>query len=262
LASLVVCSRNEKLLRRLLTSVRNRTQYTERQIVVVHHAAAGQDGIKHLLSTMDDVKLVRYEGPFHFSRMNNLGAAAAAGDVLVFLNDDIEPLEASWLERLVAHCQRPDVGVVGAKLLYPTGALQHAGMAIAINDGCGHPGRGAYTTPYWKWTDMTRDVSAVTGACLALKRDLFNTLGGFDDAFPMNYNDVDLCLRARRAGYRVLLEARAILRHYECATRQGGVAAWERERWCRRWSAELDRSDPFYSPNLSRMSEDASLRSE
>jgi GT2 family glycosyltransferase len=119
-----------------------------------------------------------------------------------------------------------------------------------------------YATPYWNWTNMTRDVAAVTGACLAIRKDLFQQLGGFDPSFPVNYNDTDLCLRARQAGYRVLCEAGAVLCHRECQTRKGGVSFVERERWYGRWAAELDRGDPFYSPHLTRMREDASLRLE
>jgi GT2 family glycosyltransferase len=140
--------------------------------------------------------------------------------------------------------------------------LQHAGIAIGIGDGCGHPGRSANATPYWYWTNLTRNVSAVTGACLAIRKTVFQQLGGFDQSFPVNYNDTDLCLRAQKAGYRVLYEAGAVLLHRECQTRKGGVSFAERERWYARWSTELERSDPFYSPHLTRMREDASLRFE
>ena len=203
----------------------------------------------------------RSTGPFNFSRMNNLGARTATGEVLVFLNDDVTPLEPSWLERLVAQAQRPDVGIAGARLLYPSGALQHAGVAIGITDGCGHLGRGTFTPRYWPWLALTRDVAAVTGACLATRAALFRELDGFAEQFPVNYNDTDLCLRVRQAGYRVVYESGAVLRHTECQSRRGVVTLAERERWYDRWAEFIEAGDPFYTPHLTREREDLSLRS-
>ena len=185
----------------------------------------------------------------------------AEGEVLVFLNDDVEPLGPSWLSALAAQAARPEVGVVGAKLLYPSGSLQHGGIAIGIGDGCAHPGRGSFGAPYWPWLDLTRNVSAITGACLAIRRQVFFELAGFDERFPVNYNDADLCMRAIRAGYRVVYESLAVLRHLECQTRRGGVGFAERELWYARWADQLDSGDPFYNPNLTRTGEDLSLRS-
>lgn len=258
LVSLIICSRSPRLLRQCLSAIAKCTDYAQRQIVVVQHMAGQEDAMEKLLSG-STVKRVCYEGAFNFSRMNNLGAEAASGEILVFLNDDVEPLNPSWLYRLAAQAQRPDVGVAGARLFYPAGTLQHAGIAIGIGDGCGHPGRNSNATSYWNWTNMTRDVSAVTGACLAICKELFQQLGGFDQSFPVNYNDTDLCLRVRKAGYRIVLDAGAVLRHYECQTRKGGVSSGERGQWYDRWSTELDQGDSFYSPHLTQVREDASL---
>jgi GT2 family glycosyltransferase len=191
--------------------------------------------------------------------MNNCGAEAARGEVLVFLNDDVEPLAPQWLEALVVHTQRADVGVVGALLLYPSGAIQHAGIALGIMDGAGHPQRGSLDGGYWDWSGMCRNVSAVTGACLAIRKRLFEELGAFDPAFPVNYNDVDLCLRARAAGYAVLYEPAAALRHREAQTRLAVTRYEERELLYERWGEELERGDRFYNPNLTAVREDASL---
>ena len=206
-------------------------------------------------------KHVPYTGPFDFARMNNLGAQAAEGEILVFLNDDTELLEPSWLDRLVAQVERADVGVAGARLLYPSGTLQHGGVAIGIGGGCGHIGRHTHISPrHWPWLEVTRDVSAVTGACLAIRAPLFHELGGFAEAFPVNYNDIDLCLRARIAGYRVIYEAGATIRHYECQSRPGVVTSEERDRWHDRWAKLAESGDPFYNPNLTQEQEDLSLR--
>ncbi len=259
LVSLIVCSRQAPLLRRCLRAISRRTSYAPREIVVVEHVDGTGSRMEGFLKAAGCVR-VPYEGPFNFAAMSNLGARAAQGEILVFLNDDVEPVAADWLERLVAQACREEVAVVGAKLLYPSGLVQHAGVAIGIMDGVGHPGRGQACTPYWKWLDMTRNVSAVTGACLAVRRRVFEELGGFDAAFPVNYNDIDFCLRARQSGYAVVYEAAAVLRHQEARSRRPVVRHVERERFFDRWGRVLTAGDPYYSPNLTRDREDASLR--
>jgi GT2 family glycosyltransferase len=194
--------------------------------------------------------------------MNNLGAEAARGEVLVFLNDDTEPLDRTWLERLVGQMERPGAGVAGAKLLYPSGTLQHGGVAVGVGYGCSHPGRNmAGAPPHWPWLDLSREVTAVTGACLAIRADLFRELSGFPEEFPVNFNDIDLCLRVRAAGRRVTYESGAILRHYECQSRRGVVTAAEYELFARRWGRQFKAGDPFYNPNLTVQNEDFSLAS-
>jgi len=189
--------------------------------------------------------------------MNNLAAEAASGATLVLLNDDIEPLVPEWLELLVAQTQRRGVGVAGAKLLYPSGAVEHAGVAVGILDGAGHPGRGLLAAELCAWLDLTRNVSAVTGACLAVRREVFRDLGGLDVRFPVNYNDVDFCLRAREAGLEIVYEASAVLRHYEAQSRLPYTTLEERERFHERWGRVIGAGDRFYNPNLTRTREDA-----
>jgi GT2 family glycosyltransferase len=163
------------------------------------------------------------------------------------------------MAHLLAHLQRPEVGVVGAKLVYRSGAIQHSGITVGIMDGTGHPGRGLFQSDLWRWLDQTRNVSAVTGACMGLRRPVFDALGGFDPDFPVNYNDVDLCLRARRAGYEIIYEPHALLRHDECQTRTPGTHLKERERFQERWVEELEKPDPYFSPLLSKDSEEIRL---
>ena len=260
LVSIVICSRCADLLDRCLRSLDRGTDYQPRQVVVVHHLDGGDDAAMRAVLARYGVKCVRYEGAFNFSRMCNAGVEAADGEMLVFMNDDVEPLVPSWLSDLTAQAARPEVGVAGAKLLYPSGALQHGGIAFGIGDGCAHVGRGSFGSRYWRWLDLTRDVSAVTGACLAIRRQVFFELAGFEEQFPVNYNDTDLCLRAIRAGYRVVYESSAVLRHRECQTRRGGVEFAERERWYAWWADRIDSGDPFYNPNLTRIGEDLALR--
>lgn len=246
-ASIVICSRSPRLAKRVVGAVGRMTEYRNREIVMVEHE----------IETGLPVIRVPYSGPFHFARMNNLGARRATGDILVFLNDDVEPLDRRWLTALVEHVERPAVGIAGARLLYPSGAIQHAGMAVGIMEGVGHPYRDTFGSAWWHWLPFTRNVAAVTGACLAIRRTVFEQLGGFDEAFPVNYNDADLCLRARETGYEVIYEPEAVLRHEECRTRTRGVRFGETELWEERWGEWVDR---FYSPHLTRTKEDASLQ--
>jgi len=259
LASLIVCSRSPRLLDQCLGSVNARTAYPNRETIVVQHLGAEDARIKKVIER-HSARRVPYRGPFHFARMNNLAARTASDGVLVFLNDDTEPLDDSWLDRIVGQLERPEIGIVGARLLYPSGTIQHAGIAVGIGDGCGHIGRGAFHARFWPWLELTRDVAAVTGACLAIRAGLFRELGGFADEFPANYNDTDLCLRVREAGYRVIYDAGIVLRHYEGKTRPGTVTLQERENWYLRWAGIIEAGDPFYSPHLTRAGEDLSLR--
>ncbi len=259
LASIIICSRSPRLLNRCLGSVAARTAYPNREIIVIQHLGPDDAAMERVIDSHGAAR-IPYSGPFHFSRMNNLAAQVARGSVLVFLNDDTEPLDDSWLGRLVGQVERAEIGTVGVRLLYPSGTYQHAGIAVGVGDGCGHIGRGAFSARYWPWLELTRDVSAVTGACLAIRTSLFNELGGFADEFPTNYNDTDLCLRVRKAGYRVMYDSSIVLRHYEGKTRRSIVTLRDRENWYSRWSGLIDAGDPFYSPHLTREREDLSLR--
>jgi GT2 family glycosyltransferase len=258
--SIVICSRKPTLLKRCLAGIERTTTNANREFVVVQHemgdAHAWED-----INRLHKVIWVRYRGPFHFARMNNLGAQRASGDVLLFLNDDIIPISRGWLTDVVAQALRDEVAVAGAKLVYPSGAIQHAGIVTNLGafHSVRHLHRDTFASADWDWLPFTRNVSAVTGACMAMRRSVFEELGGFDEIFPVNYNDTDLCLRARQAGYEVVIEPRAVLRHSECGTRSPGVGVEERELWEDRWGERLKFPDLFYSPNLSQSCEAAIL---
>lgn len=246
--SVIICSRNAKLLERCLDSLRRTTKGSSVQVIVVEH----QSSETRQMAEAFGCQVVPYGRVFHFADMNNLGAAEARHESLLFLNDDVMALRAGWLEPLLAMIQRSDVAIAGAKLLYPSGAIQHAGVAVGIGEGTGHIGRGKFASDLWRWLDIRRNVSAVTGACLAIRRETFEELGGFDTQFPVNYNDADLCLRARAAGHEVIYEPSAVLQHDECATRLAGTKAEERELFWERWSNVLERPDPYFTRYLDR----------
>jgi GT2 family glycosyltransferase len=260
LTSIIICSRNVRLLEPCLRELQ-KTDYPSMEIVVVHHVTGDTTADDSLSSLAERLgcRHVRYFGPFNFAQMNNCGVLAASGRYLLFLNDDVRPLTTDWLKKIVAHFADAQVGIVGAKLLYPNGTIQHAGVTVGITDGVGHPGRGLFRSPFWKWLDYTREVTAVTGACLAIRREVFRELGGFDVCFPSNYNDVDLCLRARRMSHKVVIETTAPLCHLECQTRVGSTTFEERRLFFKRWASQLVECDPYYSPHLTREWEDAGL---
>jgi GT2 family glycosyltransferase len=246
--SIVVVSRNPELVAQCLESVERTRGGIPHEYVLVHHRMSGPDPQMDAVGARFGCRVVPYAGIFNFSAMNNAGVREARHDVLLFLNDDVTALEEGWNRALLSQALRPQVGVVGAKLVYPSGAIQHAGIVVGIGQGTEHAGRHTFRSDLWRWLDITRDVSAVTGACMAMRREVFEELGGFSELFPVNYNDVDLCLRAREAGYRVVMETAAVLRHDEATTRAPGRRLGERELFYERWHGWME--DPFYSPLL------------
>jgi GT2 family glycosyltransferase len=249
--TIIVCTKTAKLLRRCLRGL------ASGQVLVVAHQDNGE---LSKIAREYRAEVIEYRGEFNFAEMNNRAAAATKGDDLLFLNDDVVPISKDWLDHLLKHLRRPEVGIAGAKLLYPSGAIQHAGIVLGMGDGVGHAGRGVKQSGLWPWLDRTRSVSAVTGACMAVRREVFAELGGFDSGFPVNYNDVDLCLRARQRGYEVIYEAQAVLRHDECQSRIGMTTLEERYRFSDRWEDLLTKPDPYYNPQLDLSSEEIRLR--
>jgi GT2 family glycosyltransferase len=246
----VICSRTPRLLATCLDALRSTASI--RQVVVVAHEEHGPNEELRQAARRYGAEAVPYTGAFNFAVMNNLGADRVATPHLLFLNDDIRATTKGWAELLVSHLFTERIGIAGAVLRYPTGEIQHAGIVIGINDGVGHAGRYSTGSEIWPWLLVTRNVSAVTGACLAIRTDTFRGLGGFDPEFPNNYNDVDLCFRAREAGLDVVCVPAPGLVHAECQTRPGLVRFPERYRLFRKWGHLLSRPDPYYSASLAR----------
>jgi O-antigen biosynthesis protein len=182
----------------------------------------------------------------------------ASGTYLVFLHYDVQPQTPEWLTTLLAVAQRPEVGVVGAKLVYPNGAIQHSGLVTGMHGDAGYPGRGLYQSDYWRWLDYTRNVTAVSSACLVMRKQVFESVGGFDAAFHSDLAAVDFCLRVRQAGFEVILEQRACMVHAEQDRVQPSTA--EQELFRSKWAAILTHPDPYYHRYLRLDREDTSLR--
>jgi len=247
--TLIICSRQTKQVRECLEAVQS-TKSIALDILVVHHLQSGSGKDMQRCVEGFGGTSIPYRGAFDFARMNNLAASQAKSPYLLFMNDDVVVHHPGWDTELAAALARPEIGVAGAILEYPDGAIQHAGVVVGMGDAAGHCGRFQTTSQLWPWLRMSREVSAVTGAMLAIRADLFRQLGGFDEAFPINYNDVDLCLRVRKAGLQVVCLNLGKIVHRESQTRVAGTRHQEREALYRRWSSVLAHPDQFYSPHL------------
>jgi GT2 family glycosyltransferase len=212
-----------ELLRGCLRSLRAST-WRDFEIVLVDNGSTERRTARYLgrVRQRGTARVVGCPGPFNFSRLCNEGAKRASGDHLLFLNNDTEVLTPDWLERMLGLARRPDVGIVGATLLYPDGSIQHAGLFPQPGGRWIHAYRHAPLADARREHDELRRirvVPAVSGACLMVRRETFEVLGGFNEALPLTYNDVDLCCRAQKQGMLVVVTPHARLLHFECLSR-------------------------------------------
>ncbi len=262
LVSIIIPTRDRlDLLSRCIASIETYTTYPTYEIVIVDNDSVEQQTLDYFQHTPH--RVIQFGGDFHFSRMMNAAVEQVSGNLILFLNNDIEVLSAEWLNALVEQACRPEVGAVGTKLLYPNHAVQHAGVIIGLCEFAGHSHRhvSGFQHGYWGSIDIIRNYSAVTAACLMMRRSLFLEMDGFDEAFQYAYQDVDLCLRLRDKGLLSVYTPYAPLVHYESASRGGAMAfggqdiALARSRW----HTYLSQGDPYYNPNLTHDSEDFSI---
>jgi GT2 family glycosyltransferase len=250
-------------LRTCTDSVTATTGDVDLQFVLVDNGSVEPETLSLLdrLDGRDDVTVLRDDRSFNWAALNNAAVDAARGDVLLFLNNDIEARHPGWMGVLAAQALRPDVAAVGARLLYPGGRVQHSGVVIGIG-AAGHTlvGLPADQPGYMGLAVLTRDCSAVTGACMASRRTLFEELGGFDEELGIDTNDIDFCLRARQQGYRVLYEPMAELTHYESPSRGKAGSVPDIRRFMLRWDEQIESGDPFLNPHLTRLDGSCALR--
>ncbi len=269
--SIIVPTRDRlALLRRCVDSVLGNTSYRDFELLIVDNGSEQATTLDYLetMATHPQVRQLRDARPFNFSALNNVAARAAHGDYLCLLNNDTEVITPDWLEEMVSRLSQHRVGAVGAKLLYDDGRIQHAGDVIGVG-GCAnhlHQYLPGDEPGYQHRAILAQDLSAVTGACLLTRRDLYLALGGLNEkSLPVTFNDVDYCLRLRAAGWRVVWTPYARLYHHESATRGRDVSPTQRARadreaayMRRRWK-RLMLHDPYYNPNLSYNRQDFSL---
>jgi len=269
--SLIIPTRDRvALLRQCVDGLLSKTDYGNIEIIVVDNDSEDAETHAYLteLSKRDCVRILSFSGQFNYSVINNFAVAHTSHDIIGFINNDIEVIDGSWLREMVSHAIRPEIGAVGAKLLYPDNTIQHAGTVIGLGGLAGHAFRHFERDDpgYLDRLRFVQNVSAVTAACLVVRKRVFKEAGGFDAVnLPVAYNDVDLCLRIRECGYRNLWTPFAELYHHESASRPSDfsaerIKAYRREMnyLKKRWPGVI-RHDPFYNPNLTIDAEDFGL---
>lgn len=263
LVSIVIPNKDSySVLENCIWSITNKSTYSDYEIIIVENNSTQKETFDYYRKLEEEgtAQIVRYDRPFHFSRVVNEGVRNASGDYVILMNNDVTVGTADWIERLLAHCQRQGVGAAGPKLLYPdlrvqsagivAGIMGYAGSMMVLEDGDdpGYMGRGA----------LTQNMSAVTAACMMVKKDVYQKAGGFADDLPVALNDVDFCLKLVRDGYRNVLEPAAVMIHHESLSRGHEDTPEKKKRFNKekavfrkRWAEFLKKGDPAYNPNLS-----------
>jgi GT2 family glycosyltransferase len=268
--TLVIPSRDQvKILQACIDSIVRRTTYPAYEILVMDNGSVEQATRRYLqkIQTEQGVRVAAYDLPFNFAAINNAAVRLTETDMICLLNNDIEVVSPDWLGEMVRHAARPEVGCVGAKLLYGNNTVQHAGVICGLGNVAGHAHRYlAKDAPgYWGRLQVVQYYSAVTAACLLVRRTVWDEVAGMNEELAVAYNDVDFCLRLQRAGYHTVYTPYAELYHHESLSRGAEDSPAKQERYqrevaymWRHWPAELA-NDRCYNPNLSRLREDFSL---
>ena len=269
--SIIIPTRNAlQLVKVCIESIKTKSSYKNYEILLVDNGSDDPAALAYFAeqAQADNFKVIRDDSPFSYSAINNLAAAQATGEVLCFLNNDIEVIAHDWMEELISQACRPGIGAVGAKLLYPNATIQHAGVIVGIGGWAGHSHKGFFNQShgYVGRASLASNFSAVTGACMAVQKKHFDRVGGFDSVnLKVACNDVDLCLKFIEIGLRNLYTPHAVLFHHESATRGYEDTPEKKARFknevdhmWKRWPT-LMANDPAYSPNLTLDHEDFGL---
>lgn len=265
-----------------LTSIVEKTTYASYEIVIIENNSEQQETEAFYrdlesgkipeyadLVRSERLRIVRYPGSFNYSAIHNFALPYTKGEYLLLLNNDTEVRSGGWIEEMLGLCQQKDIGAVGAKLYYPDGTIQHAGVVIGLCGVASHLFIGASgdADGYAGRLKSVQDVSAVTAACMMTKRTVYEAVGGLTEELAVAYNDIDYCMKVRKAGYLVAFTPYAELTHYESKSRGLEDSKEKKDRlsreagiFCRRWEKELEQGDPYYSPDLSLTKTDCSLR--
>lgn len=270
LVSIIIPNKDHAdMLDRCLKSI-EKSSYQNYEIIIVENNSEKEETFDYYKQLKSErIKVVYWEGTFNYSAINNFGVRAAKGDFLILLNNDVEIITENWIEEMLSNCQRKDVGIVGAKLYYPDDTVQHAGIIIGIGGVAGNifTGLPRSFTGYFHKASIQQDLSAVTAACMMVKRSVYEEAGGLEEKLQVAFNDVDFCLRVRKAGYLVVFDPYVELYHYESKTR-GSENTKEKVRRFQseieymrsHWLELLKKGDPMYNPNLTLTKWDYSLK--
>ncbi|HBP41104.1 MAG TPA: glycosyl transferase family 2 [Halomonas sp.] len=273
LVSLLVPTRNGvDILRPCVDAILERTAYTHFELLILDNQSDCPETLAYMQEAAQRdsrVRVLHWDHPFNYSAINNFGALHANGSIIGLINNDVEPVNEYWLTEMVSQACRSEIGCVGAKLYYPNGMLQHGGVILGLGDVAGHAHRffPRESDGYTGRLKLVQNLSAVTAACLLVRKNVFNNVGGLNEQhLSVAYNDVDFCIKVREAGYRNLWSPFAELYHHESISRGADDTPTKRARWLsevaymrRTWGKHLD-CDPAYNPNLTLVHEDFSLR--
>lgn len=263
LVSIVIPNKDEKdTLKACLESIKEKTTYPSYEIVIVENNSQTSEIFEYYkeIDGKDGIRVVTWKEPFNYSKINNFGFQYAKGDYVICLNNDITVITPSWIEEMLGYCQRPGTGIVGVRLYFPDDTIQHAGIIVGMG-GCAGSlfvGMNRKRTGYMHKAALVQDLSAVTAACMMVKREAFEAAGGFEESLAVAFNDVDFCLKVRRVGYLVVYNPYAELYHYESKTR-GLEDSPEKQRRFQseieymrcHWLNILKKGDPYYNRNFS-----------
>ena len=262
MVSIVIPTRDHApSLRKCLTGIFHETDYEPYEVIVLDNESYDTETLQFLteLQKRDRVRVERVEGAFNYSHLNNRGVELSRGSLVALLNDDVEVIDGEWLNELVSRALRPEVAMVGARLWYPNGTVQHGGVILGAGGIAGHAHAGLRREEpgYFARAHLAQNLSAVTAACALVKREIYLEVGGFDENLAVTFNDVDFCLRLSQAGYRIVWTPHAELVHHESASRGFDDNARKQVRFLAevdymktKWGDRLQ-YDPFYNPNLS-----------
>lgn len=263
MVSIIIPNKDEReTLSACLGSIREKTEYGNYEILIIENNSTTEEIFAYYqeLEKQQDIRVLRWEGEFNYSAINNFGVSQAQGQYCLFLNNDVTVITTGWLKELLGQCMRPEVGAVGAKLYYPDGTIQHAGCVVGMGGIAGHmfvdmPGN---RTGYLHKASILQDMSAVTAACMLVDKDIFLQAGGFTEKLSVAFNDVDLCLKIRELSRLIVYDPYVELYHYESKSR-GAEDSREKVRRFQeeieymrsRWAKILKQGDPYYNKNLS-----------
>lgn len=274
LISIVIANKDHVSdLRRCVSSILEKSTYEDYEIIIVENNSEEKETFEYYeeLQENDRITIVTYEGEFNYSAVNNLGVRNAKGEYILLLNNDTQVITVNWMEELLMYAQRTDVGAVGAKLYYADKTIQHAGVVLGLGAhrtaGHSHYKQHRENLGYMGRLCYAQDVSAVTGACLLVKKALYEEVGGLEEDFAISLNDVDFCLKLREKSYLNVFTPFAELYHFESVSRglddQGQKAQRynrESEHFRQKWKEVLDAGDPYYNPNFSLDRSDFALK--
>lgn len=255
-----------------LKSLYEKSSYKNFEVIIVENNSTEKETFEYyeaLTQKHGNIKIVTWKGNFNYSAINNFGVNYAKGEYILLLNNDVEIINGSCLEEMLMFAQRKDVGAVGAKLYYSDDTVQHAGVILGLGGTAGHAHKhfGRNHPGYMARASIAQNLTACTAACLMMRRDVFDEVGGLDEEFEVAFNDVDLCMKIRKKGYLVVFTPYAELYHYESKSR-GNDSTPEKlerfrgeiDRFKEKWQKQLDDGDPYYNPNLTLTRDDFSLK--